>query len=696
MVIDSTLMRMDPRTSGVVLSSRLRGTWCLIALSLPSQLSSQLVRVALDLNLASAGIGETYLRPTFGCARLRTGLLYLPDSAESLRVELFGNVSMPKETVLQLQPISRAVAAALIAMRHPFRLFRALVGGRGGLPGRLRAALSSLSAGTASASYSSWIELFDTWCPVDHAGLLASPRRNSWPAIGVCVLSGVPGTDQRTNCAGSTPGALKATEEVDWLIRSLWYLIASWANPPVQCHLPTLLQNWIPSDVALLQAGEVLPSHALALLADQIVTLGRPPAVYADEDEITLNGTRHDPLFKPEPNHALMLSGTLSRGVWLVRRDLLSPCTGDAVRWAETLRLELWLLLYERGEAGNTRRVPFVLTHRRPDAQAAPPADLASVVSRHLGRMGMHAHLEARWPLRVEIIAEPKRQPKVSIVVPSACRRSHVLRCLRAVLAKTRYADFELVVVVAQETALDEQQCGILRVLSADPRFRYMNMKSTNFNYSAANNAAVGATAGSLVCLLNDDVEPRDPDWLARMVGHLLDPRVGVVGARLEYPNRLVQHGGVIMGVAGLCDHANQFLPANRAGYAWRGVLDQEVSAVTGACLLVRRELFDALGGLDESYASAFNDVDFCLRIREAGHSVVLCATTQLIHYESLSFGRHYAVETEDREVEDVRRMRARWAAVCAADPFHNPNLSLQRGNEWTFALPPRVDKPPA
>jgi O-antigen biosynthesis protein len=250
--------------------------------------------------------------------------------------------------------------------------------------------------------------------------------------------------------------------------------------------------------------------------------------------------------------------------------------------------------------------------------------------------------------------------------------------------------------VISQTSPLDGAQFATIARLSADPRFRYIMVEQENFNYSLANNAAVAATRGPLVCLLNDDVEPKDPDWLARMVGHLCDPRVGAVGARLDYPNGLVQHGGVIVGLAGLCEHANRFLHGNQPGYAWRAVLDQELSAVTGACLLVRRAIYDAVNGMDETYPSAFGDVDFCLKIREAGHAIVFCATTELIHYESLSYGCHYSGDTAAaREAVDVRRMLGRWSAVCAADPFHNPNLTLQRGSEWALAFPPRVSKPP-
>ena len=223
-----------------------------------------------------------------------------------------------------------------------------------------------------------------------------------------------------------------------------------------------------------------------------------------------------------------------------------------------------------------------------------------------------------------------------------------------------------------------------------------MLFKQGSFNYSLANNAAVTATEAPLVCLLNDDVEPKDPDWLARMVGHLCDPCVGAVGAKLDYPNGLIQHGGVLLGSSGFCQHANRHLAGNQPGYAWRAVLDQELSAVTGACLLVRRSLYDSVLGMDETYPSSFNDIDFCLKIREAGYAVVFCATTGLIHFKSLSYGSHYCGDTAaDRQAKDVKRMQNRWSSIGAADPFHNPNLSLLPGREWALAFPPRVSKPP-
>jgi GT2 family glycosyltransferase len=213
------------------------------------------------------------------------------------------------------------------------------------------------------------------------------------------------------------------------------------------------------------------------------------------------------------------------------------------------------------------------------------------------------------------------------------------------------------------------------------------------FNYSAANNFGARQTDAEFLCLLNDDVAPIASGWLEAMLGHFADPLVAAVGAKLLYENKTVQHGGIIVGLAGLAEHVNRGLPREAGGYAHRAVLNQEMSAVTGACLLTRRSAYEETGGMDEGFPIAFNDVDFCLKLRRAGHRIVFCAEAELIHYESLSLGHHFSGERAGLEREEVRRMRQRWASVVAEDPFHNPNLSLARGQEWRLAFPPRLRK---
>jgi GT2 family glycosyltransferase len=688
--------RVTDQSYEVSVPPGLHARWLLATFRLPRTWQLRMARLHLIQHSLSMTGQQLFMRALyFGGVQCWTCVLYAPQDTDRLRLELMGTAELPDEISFSLRPVSRPVAALVIAICHPVRLFLASVTHRFGSAGGIRTALARVSLNTEPASYQDWIELFDTWQAHDHARLLSSTRRDFWPTVGVCVFDNKSDDGQLSTSPASRTDSLRATEQS--LLGQIFpcpYCVVGRTNDAAT--LATALTRLDCEYIALLQAGEVLPSYALALLADQVVSLGRPLLLYADEDEIAEDGTRQRPLFKPEPNHALMLSGTLSRGVWLVRRDVILRHAGIDVRWAEIARLNIWFGLYERDATVATRRVPYILTHRRANMAAAPSGELAACVAGHLARMAIPARVQPSWPLRVDIIAPEDRQPDVSIVVPSACRASHVIRCLSAVLTRTRYLRFELIVVISQTSPLDDRQQEVVTQLSQDPRFRYIVVEQESFNYALANNAAVGATDSPLICLLNDDVEPKDPDWLARMVGHLCDPRVGVVGAKLEYPNGLLQHGGVIIGLAGPCEHANRFLPRNQPGYAWRAVLDQELSAVTGACLLVRRTLYGDVHGMDETYPSAFNDVDLCLKVRESGYAVILCATTELIHFESLSFGSHYTGDNADaRQARDIRRLLARWPAVYAADPFHNPNLSLLPGSEWALAFPPRVSKPP-
>jgi O-antigen biosynthesis protein len=381
--------------------------------------------------------------------------------------------------------------------------------------------------------------------------------------------------------------------------------------------------------------------------------------------------------------------------VWLVRRTLLEHPTPGADAWAETLRLDAWLRLHETGHAAAaSHRVPHILTHRRPDAESAPEAAMAHVVRQHLARTGFPAHVEPGRPLRVRVRAPRDRQPLVSLIVPSACRAPHVTACLRSVLSRTEYTAFEVIVVIAGPLPPDRHQQAVLARFSTDRRVRSLVLQTDRFNYAAANNAAARQAEGTHMCLLNDDVAPLHPGWLAAMVGHLADPHVGIVGARLLYPDRSVQHAGIVLRPDGTGEHAHRFLPRSAPGYAGRARLSQEVPAVTGACLLARRKLYERLGGLDESFASAFNDIDFCLRARAAGWGVVLAAEAELIHHESLTYGRHYAADEQARAAADRARMLVRWGRAGADDPFHNPNLGRHPGGLWLPAFPPRVGRP--
>lgn len=614
------------------------------------------------------------VRPVSSLFGLKLGILFIPAGASRLTACIYGVHSQFDAVHAMFWSVPRSLAGTCVCLQNMGAFRAALRVASGSTPVRLRKAIAvaGFRGQQIPRSYRLWTAFFDTWTEPQVTALLASVRSIDPPAVGALVFCAAPAASQ----------ALAAT-------------LASLAEQVYPATLVTVetgdgrgieAARGCADYVAVLQAGELIPRHALLLMVESLARLPAADVLLADEDSVAADGSRCDPLFKPEPSLTMMCSGVLSRGLWLVRGELLATAASP---WAECARLETWFRVHADGRAGNTHRIPHVLTHRRPDVENAPPESLAVVVNRYLHSAHLHAAALPGFPLRVRWTGGSAAAPKVSLLVPSRLTGAVQLACLLDILAKTAYSNLEMLVVVTQEAPLDAVQQAAARQLRADPRVTVEVLRRPSFNYSLANNVAASLTDGDFICLLNDDVSTIAGAWLEQMVGFFSDPGVGIVGARLYYPNLTTQHGGIIMGLAGLADHAHRFLPRGQPSYGWRAEIDQELSAVTGACLLVRREVYEKVHGLDESFPSAFNDVDFCLRVRQLGYGVVLAASVELLHHETLSFGSHYKDDFA-QELVDVGRMRQRWREVCRADPFHNPNLSLVQQSEWELAFPPR------
>jgi GT2 family glycosyltransferase len=686
-MLDTAIAAGSASRAEIPVPPQVLGRWAFVSVRNLRGLRGAPVRIRIPWNLPGRGrlMANRFLRRTPGLG-LWT-VLFVPPEAPGLYLEVPGCTELPSDIRISLQPVSRSAAMLLISIRNPKRLVSALSGPIRTLPARIRESIATADQElNDSQSYTDWVLRWDQWDATEWNRLSASPRRDQWPRISVVVFH--------------------QAEDDEPLAATLRSLRRQWGFEELEIRTAQIGNTVAPvlnqlsgSYVAILQAGEVVPPHGLAVLADQTVQHGFPDALSADEDQLTPQGQRRAPMFKPETNHALILSGTLTQGIWLFRREALSDLGPYLPGWAEAVRLHAWLRLYGSERSPRSRRVPFLLAHRRPDTASAPASVLAAIGRRHLerylGPAGQAAELVSPGlPLRWRMAVSAERQPEVCIVVPTAARGAHVTKCLQAVLKRTVYANFEIVIVVSQRQQLDDRQWEVLTPILNDARARVVLLNTPSFNYSSANNFGARFSDSELLCLLNDDVEPLEPRWLEFMAGHLTDPRVGAVGARLIYPNGRIQHGGVIMGLAGLCEHAFRHARRRNIGYGGRAVLEQELSAVTGACLLVRRAAFEALGGLDESYSISFNDVDFCLRLRESGWAIVQSAAAELRHHESVSLGHHFSGERAPLERIEVARMRRRWRGVSLADPFHNPNLSLMLGEEWQLAFPPRVTRP--
>ena len=416
----------------------------------------------------------------------------------------------------------------------------------------------------------------------------------------------------------------------------------------------------------LLGPGDQLSEHALYWFASEARSNPDAVMIYADDDEIEA-GRRCRPRFKPDWSMThLRATDYIGRAVALNARAVAEA---GGLR-SGNLAGDTWELLLRVGERAGDRvcHIPAVLLHR--DAEQEK---LARPVCRRI---------------RFELPAIP---PWVSIVIPTRDAMGLLRQCVESLLEKTTYPRFEIVVV--DNGSRDPAALDYLAEIAARPGIRVLRYDRP-FNYSAINNFAVREACGDVVCLLNNDTEVISPDWLEEMVGHLTQDKVGVVGAKLYYPDGRVQHAGDTVGPGGCANHLHQHIAGDDPGYCNRAIVAQELSAVTAACLLTWRKLYLELGGLNEkNLPIAFNDVDYCLRVRKAGYKVIWTPHAELYHHESVSRGRDKSLWRKIQGEREARYMRRTWRKEMESDPFYNPNFSYFRP-DFVLGPAPRVSRP--
>jgi GT2 family glycosyltransferase len=354
------------------------------------------------------------------------------------------------------------------------------------------------------------------------------------------------------------------------------------------------------------------------------------------------------------------------------------------------------LRLSERAGRHRIVHVPRVLYHWRvaPGSTAAgvhhkPGIEAAQkrVLTDMLARRGIAATVEqdmGGWRIRY---APPSPPPLVSIVIPTRDAADLLRQCIDSIRAETAYPAYEIVLV--DHASTEPAAVALLGHLRTQPGVRVVAYDGT-FNYAALCNLGVRHATGSIVVLLNNDVEAIDPDWLERLVGHATQPDVGVAGALLLYPDGTIQHAGVILGLNGTADRPYLGYRRGHAGVVGRAGAAQDVSAVVTACVAMRRSVYDEVGGMDESFAVSHNDLDLCLRVRARGYRNVWTPAVALVHHEGVSRGMENSPADRARADDEAARFRVRWSAVIDCDPCYNPNLSLI-GTAYGLADPPRV-----
>lgn len=453
--------------------------------------------------------------------------------------------------------------------------------------------------------------------------------------------------------------------------------------------------------VALLDHDDILPEHALYMVAKSINEHPDARLFYSDEDKLSPEGQRISPYFKSDWNPELFLSQNLFAHLGVYETALVRQAGGFRKGFDGSQDHDLTMRCVEIAGHAAVHHIPHVLYHWRviPGSTAAagsekPYALDAGIraVQDHLRRTGIAATVEQTASdiglMRVRY-ALPSPPPLVSIVIPTRDGVELLRQCIESIFARSTYPNFEILVV--DNSSVKPETLQYFETLRSRSNVEVLR-DDRPFNFSALNNAGVARTKGEFVCLLNNDIEVISPDWLEELVSIAAQTGNGAVGACLWYPDDTLQHGGVMLGVGGIAGHIHTRLRRGAFGYFGRAVSAQNFSAVTAACLVVRRSIYDQVQGLDEALAVAFNDVDFCLRVREAGYRNVWTPHAELYHHESATRGPDLTPEKAQRFLGEIQLMKDRWGELLEHDPAYNPNLTLDLAkHSFALADTPRI-----
>ncbi len=446
--------------------------------------------------------------------------------------------------------------------------------------------------------------------------------------------------------------------------------------------------------VALLEAHDQLAPLALYKI---VAALKQSPnqidLIYSDEDKLDDSGQRYDPYFKPDWNPDLFYSQNFLKYFTVYRRTIIDQVGGFQNDYPGYEDYDLALRIIAQMAAPRIYHIPSILYYHRSPPTHAPATDPApqsvSVLQSHFQRQqssvkvvtALGGHTRVIYPL-------PTVRPLVSLIIPTRDKLDLLRGTINGILIHTTYSPLEIIIIDNGSQA--PATLEYFKQLQKDSRIAIIHQPAL-FNYSQLNNLGVAQAQGEIIGLLNNDLEMIQADWLTEMVSQALRPEVGAVGAKLYYGNDLIQHAGVIVGLGGMAGHGFKYLARESPGDHWRPFLIQNYSAVTGACLVMRRQVFIDIGGLEEKHLKvAFNDVDLCLRLREAGYRIVWTPYAELYHLESASRGTDNTLKKYLRLRHELNYMKKRWETVLTHDPCYNPNLTIEY-EDFSLAWPPRI-----
>jgi GT2 family glycosyltransferase len=537
--------------------------------------------------------------------------------------------------------------------------------------------------GFLQGSYLRWIETHE---PVQAE--LARQRQTgfaSQPRISLVVMVDEPGTNLpallESVCAQTYPGwelcLVVREDQVAWLSGVLRQggldlgrcrIVGRPRGEPFAAGCNAALAAATGDYLALVGAEDTLAPFALFEIVQAINQNAGADFLYSDEDCLSTCGTtRSNPCFKPQWSPDTLRGHNYIGTLAVLSRRLIEQAGGfrDGFSGAEVYDL----ILRTTEQARAIVQVSRVLYHRRKGATPPEGAGAKRALQEHLARLHLPGEVkDGLQPGTYQVhLALPSR-PLVSIIIASKDHADMLARCLDSI-EKSTYRRYQIIIV--ENGSREQETFAYYRTLEGRPEVKVLRWQQP-FNYAAINNYGVSQSAGEVLLFLNNDTQVINPDWLERMLEHGLRPGVGAVGAMLYYPDDTVQHGGMVLPKSEGPVHLHRFALRHSPGYCNRLVTLQNVSAVTGACLLMRREVFDEVGGLDERFTLLYNDVDLCLQVRRKGYLVVWTPFAQLYHFESVSRGYEGWVK------EEGLLFAQKWPEYLhQGDPYFNPNLKL-------------------
>ena len=445
--------------------------------------------------------------------------------------------------------------------------------------------------------------------------------------------------------------------------------------------------------IGILDHDDLLAPNALYEIAAALDKDGSLEAVYTDEDKVTTDlGEHFQPHLKPDFNLDLLRSNNYICHFFVVKRSVLEKTGGFRPEFEGAQDYDFIFRCVEKAE--KVGHIPEILYHWRTHKESTADNPASKMYAFEAGKRAIEAHLE-RTGVPGTVSHTPdygfyrvtypvQGEPLVSIIIPNKDEKETLKACIESIREKTEYTNYEILIIENNSTS--QEIFHYYKELSEDPRIRLLRWKK-EFNYSAINNYGVRHAKGEYLLFLNNDVTVITPGWIKEMLGVCQRPDTGAVGVKLIYPDNTIQHAGCVIGIGGIAGHMFVDMPANRTGYLHKASLLQDMSAVTAACMMMKRSAFVEAGGFTEELSVAFNDVDLCLKVRQNGKLIVYDPYVQLYHMESKTRGAEDNKAKVRRFQEEIEYMRTRWIDILKkGDPYYNKNLSLTK---WNYSLRP-------